>query len=88
MTKEKPEKTKQDRLKEGIYLLKQLRDAGIKEYVPSFKDLQQQITVWVKTGEPWTGIIPFQEYQRVAHVDLPKYDNKIAGIDFKTVKHR
>jgi hypothetical protein len=36
----------------------------------------------VNTGEPWEGTIPFPEHGREAVVELPKYNNKAAGIHF------
>jgi hypothetical protein len=79
-------KTKADRLKEGIAILKQLRDAGVKEYSLGFIELKTKISEWVNSENSWDGVIDFSEYGRVGDVELPRYDNKAAGINFKVKK--
>lgn len=79
-------KSKADRLKEGIHLLKQLRDNGVREYSFGFIELKEKISEWVKSEESWEGTIDFSDYGRVAIIELPKYDNKAAGINFKVKK--
>jgi hypothetical protein len=79
-------KTKEDRLKEGIHILKQLRDNGVRDYSLGFIELKEKISEWVKSEESWEGTIDFRDYGRIAEVELPKYDNKAAGINFKVKK--
>lgn len=79
----KKDKTKEDRLKEGLSLLNQLKTNGVRGNSLGFLDLRQKISAWVETGEPWDGTVPFLEYGREAIVSLPKYDNRAAGINFK-----
>lgn len=86
MGKVKQIKSKEDRLKEGINILKQLRDNGVKEYSLGFIDLKDKISEWVKSEDSWEGSIDFSDYGRVAEVDLPKYDNRSAGVNFKVKK--
>ena len=62
-------KTKADRLKEGIAILKQLRDAGVKEYSLGFIELKTKISEWVNSENSWDGVIDFSEYGRVADVE-------------------
>ena len=78
-------KTKEERLKEGISLLTQLKEANVRQY-GGFTELQEKISEWVKTGEPWEGTIPFPEHGREAKLELPKYNNKAAGMNFKVKK--
>jgi len=82
----KKDKTKEDRLKEGLSLLNQLTTNGVRANSLSFMDLKQKISAWVTSGEPWDGTVPFPEYGREAIVSLPKYDNRAAGINFKVKK--
>ena len=82
----KKDKTKEDRLKEGLSLLNQLKTNGVRANSLSFLDLKQKISLWIETGDPWDGTVPFPEYQREAIVSLPKYDNRAAGINFKVKK--
>ena len=82
MGKPKEPKTKEERVKEGISLLTQLRTAHVKENIYGYQELKRKISEWVNTGEAWEGTIPFSEHGREAVVDLPKYNNKAAGIHF------
>jgi len=86
MGKQKQIKSKEDRLKEGLYLLKQLRDAGVVESSAGFIDLKFHINEWVNGEDSWEGIIDFRDVGRIAEVDLPKYTNRVAGINFKIKK--
>lgn len=76
-------KSKKDRLSEGINILKQLTDAGVKKNSPGFLELKEKITEWVNSESSWEGVINFFEYGRIAEVELPKYDNRAAGLNFK-----
>lgn len=86
MGKVKTIKPKEERLKEGINLLKQLKDNGVKEYSLGFIELKDKISEWVKSEDGWEGTISFSDYGRIAEVDLPKYINRVAGINFKVKK--
>lgn len=86
MGKVKQIKPKADRLSEGINILKQLRDNGVKEYSLGFIELKDKISEWVKSEDGWEGTISFSDYGRIAEVDLPKYDNRAAGLNFKVKK--
>ena len=80
-------KPKLDRVKEGISLLKQLRDNGVQENSLGFEDLKEKIKEWVSSEGSWEGSIEFREYGRIADVELPKYNNKAAGVNFRVKKH-
>lgn len=86
MGKVKQIKPKEDRVKEGINLLKQLRDNGVRDYSLGFIELKTKISEWVSGEDGWEGDISFSDYGRIAQVDLPKYDNRAAGINFKVKK--
>ena len=81
----KQDKTKEERLKEGVSLLTQLKGGGVRGNSLGFLALKQQISAWVDTGVSWDGTVPFTEYGREAVVSLPKYNNKAAGLNFKVV---
>jgi hypothetical protein len=83
MGKPKEIKPKADRLTEGISILKQLRDAGVKEHSLGFIELKTRISEWVNGEDSWEGMIDFRDYGRVAEIDLPKYTNRAAGLKFK-----
>ena len=80
------EKPKEDRLREGVHLLKQLQQAGVASVAPGYMDLKEQITQWVETGERWEGRITFPSYGRYADVVLPKKATQTATIAFKVKK--
>lgn len=79
-------KTKEDRLKEGIHILSQLREAGVSDKVLSFVQLREQISEWVSTGKAWDGRIEFAEYGRYAEVSLPKSSKVTARLAFKRTR--
>ena len=79
------EKTKIERLKEGITLLKKLRETGIDAEDIGSKNIQKAISEWVTTGEEFTDIIPFARYDRNAHISLPKYVGKNASAILKVI---
>lgn len=79
----KEPKTKEERAKEGVSLLKQLQEAGVKVTFGGFQELKRRISDWVNTGEPWEGNVAFPEHGRMAEVELPRYNNRAAGINFK-----
>jgi hypothetical protein len=83
MGKPKEPKPQTDRLQEGISLLKQLKEAGIRENTLSYLQTKQAITEWVKTGEPYEGTIDYSEYGRFGYLQLPRYTNKAADIQLK-----
>ena len=83
MGKPKEIKSKEDRLKEGLNLLKQLRDAGVKEQSYGYIELKGHVSEWISGDGSWDGMIDFSDYGRMAEVSLPRYDNRAAGINFK-----
>ena len=83
MGRSKQPKPKEDRLQEGIHLLRQLKEAGIKDHTLSYMTLKQHITNWIQTGDPFEDKISMEEYQRTAEISLPRYTNRIAEITLK-----
>ena len=79
-------KSKMDRVKEGVSILKQLRENGVKERSYGFIELKAKINEWVSSEGSWEGSIEFRDYGRVAEVELPKYNNKAAGMNFRMKK--
>ena len=77
-----PPKSKEDRVKETVHILKQLKDAGVGEY-GSYTVLKDKMTEWINTGESWSGRIPFPEYGRVAEIVLPSSSKNTATLAFK-----
>ena len=78
-------KAKEERLREGLELLKGLRKVGIGADEPDFKTLQSKISEWVNTGIPWSGRIDFLDHGRYADVKLPQSKFKSASLAFKVL---
>ena len=73
------------RLNECLSVMKQLHDLGFhKEYVP-LKELSRKMSDYVKTGEPATFTIPFEQYGRIAHVTLPKNPQSRVQLTLKAI---
>lgn len=87
MGRTKEPKPQADRLREGISLLTQLRDTGIRENSVAYLQTKQAITDWIKTGEPFEDTIDYSEYGRIGHLMLPRYTNKAADIQLKRKPH-
>jgi hypothetical protein len=83
--KQKITKEKSERVKEGVHLLKQLLDAGVKRS-GSFEDLKKKIDEWILSGEAWAGKVRFEEYGRVAEVVLPSKSGVTASLVFRIQK--
>jgi hypothetical protein len=62
---QKHEKSQSDRLKEGVSLLTQLKDTGVRQNSMGYLELKGRISEWVKTGISWEGTIQFEEQGRV-----------------------
>lgn len=77
------EKTKGERVREGIALLRQLQDIGVDPADSDFVLLKERVSDWVKTGDPWSGKIPFGAYGRVAEVLLPRKATAVASLAFR-----
>ena len=75
-------KTTEEKLKESIHILSQLREAGISHYDPSYKELSTRFSEWVKGTEGWSGTIAFYRYNRKAVINLPQKKKYTAKVDF------
>ena len=79
----KHEKTKEDRLTEGLKLLKDMLDIVKNKELTAYVELKNRISEWVTTGKPWDGRIEFVTLGRYAVVSLPKTALKAADITLK-----
>ena len=81
-----PDKLKEDRLKEGISLLKQMNDMIHDLDHPGMVELKTVISNWVNDGKAYDGKIDFYDHDRYAEVSLPRTANKAATVAFKNNK--
>ena len=73
------------RLNECLSVMKQLHDLGFhKEYAP-LKELSRKLSDYVKTGQPATFTISFEQYGRIAHVILPKNPESRVRLTLKMI---
>ena len=54
------EKTKFDRVKETVHLLKQLQANGISDTNGAYMDTKEALDQWIKTGEAADHVIQFR----------------------------
>lgn len=80
------EKPKEERVKEGVRLLKELTSIGVQPTSPGFEELKAQISEWVATGKRWEGTIMFPTYRRKAELVLPYKASQTATLAFKQTK--
>lgn len=80
------EKPKEDRLREGITILKKLREVGIPSDNGGFKEIQKTISDWVTTGTAVQIRIPIPRYDRDAELVLPARKDKVASLLLKVIK--
>jgi hypothetical protein len=76
-------KTKAERVKETVRLVKELQRVGFKPADPGYKELYAVLTKWVEDGESAFAEIPFMRHGRDAEVNLPKWADKAATIRLK-----
>ena len=77
------EKTKEERVKEGINLLMKLKEVGISPTESPYREVQARVSDWVSTGDPWQGKIEFFRYGRVAEILLPRKSTAVASLALK-----
>jgi hypothetical protein len=81
-----PDKSKDDRLKETIRLLKGLQANGLSEGDGSYVAIKGLLTHWVETGEAVDTRIDLFRQNRIAHISLPKGADRPATIALKVIR--
>jgi hypothetical protein len=79
------DKSKADRLKETIRLLKELGRIGYSDVDIGYNDVKALLTEWVNDGEKRDAEIDFPRYNRKAIVSLPKREDRAATIQLKVI---
>jgi len=80
-----PEKSKEDRLKETLRLLSELKRVGLSPVTVGYDKVKEILSKWVKDGEAVEAEVIFPRFDRVAKVSLPKMDDRAAGISLKVI---
>jgi hypothetical protein len=79
------EKTKYDRVKETVHLLKSLQNNGISDTNDGYTTTKSHMDIWIKTGEAAQHIIEFRTYRRRGILTLPSTADKAAEMLLKAV---
>lgn len=80
------DKTKYDRVKESINLLKGLINNGISDTNDAYSQTKAHLDEWIKTGAASTHVIEMRTYKRTAHLTLPREADKAAEMVLKAQK--
>jgi hypothetical protein len=78
-----PDKSKFDRVKETVRLLKELQRVGFNPNDSGYKQIETIMKKWVEDGEPASDTVVFMRHQRDAIIELPRSDDKAASIQLK-----
>lgn len=81
------DKTKFDRIKETVHLLKSLQSNGISDTNDGYLKTKECMDEWIKTGLAADHTIDFRTYRRTGFLTLPKTADKAAEMVLKaTIK--
>jgi hypothetical protein len=72
----KPLKSKMDRVKESITILKKLQELGIPKTEPGYTQTKQLLDEWIAGGDLWSGRVDFPRFGRRAELVLPVRPDK------------
>jgi len=78
----KVEKTKGERLTEGLSLIKQMKE-HLDPEEDGFVEMKRVITQWVNDGKAWDGRIEVPSYHRYIELSLPRSATLAATLAFK-----
>jgi hypothetical protein len=70
------QKTKAERVKESVTLLKRLIEVGIHSEDLGYKATKQVLDTWISDGAPKTETIDFARYGRIGYLTLPEHSGK------------
>jgi hypothetical protein len=77
------DKTKFDRVKETVRLLKSLIENGISDGNDAYRQTKAHLDEWIKTGEEASHTIHMYTYRRTGHLTLPRRADKAAEMVLK-----
>ncbi len=76
----KPIKPKADRVKEAVTILTKLKDLGIPDTEPGYKQTKEHLDAWINGGEAWSGRVDFPRFGRRAELILPVRADRICSM--------
>jgi len=74
------DKTRFDRIKETVRLLKGLQSHGISDTNEGYLSIKEKMDEWITTGEAAEHEVILSTYRRKALIKLPRVDTKAAEI--------
>ncbi len=86
MPKQEKEKTKGDRVKETITILKKLMEVGIMDHTDAYLKTKEYLDEWIQTGEAAQHLIDFSKFKRTGILTLPKYANQTAELILRATR--
>jgi len=76
-----------DRTRETISIMRKLTDSlQLDPESPEIVELRQHMNTYIRTGEPWTGVIDFSRWGREAHCVFPLYKKQLVEVTLKAIK--
>lgn len=79
-------KSKEDRVRESITILKKLKEIGIDDRIPSYNTVKFLLDGWIRDGtETIETKIHFPTFGRVADIILPKKKTATASLTLRVV---
>ncbi len=76
----RPLKSKMERVKESITILKKLKELGIPTNEPGYVFTKQKLDEWIAGGEQWDGRVDFPRFQRRAELVLPVRPDRVVSM--------
>jgi hypothetical protein len=84
---EMSDKTKDERVSEGMTILFKLRDVGVEATNPGFDVVKKAVRQWINDGHPVTlRGIQFGRLDRVGELVLPRRSGVQPGLSLKVIR--
>lgn len=81
------DKTREDRVKEGVEVLRQLLGTGVIKEDPGYIATKALIDTWIETGKRIEERVEFLRYKRRLSLILPRRSDRAAEAVFSTVRY-
>ena len=81
-------KTKEERVREAVTILKKLMEVGITAMDPGYKQVKEHLDKWIADGEYAEYKLEFARYGRRAELILPKRKDKSASLELFAPRRR
>jgi hypothetical protein len=79
-------KSRPERLKDTIMILKKLQRVGIPKTNTGYQEIQRLMTEWVNSTEAFTHTVPIMRFGRDADLILPDESGKTATVNLRLMK--